>query len=239
MKFYIIQLNGNVISEKYAGECISQAKKFGYNLEVFDAINGAEYEKHLEILKISPKYKFKKGRAGVYGCFLSHYYLWKQCSKGTEPFVILEHDGFFIKPLPDNVLNLFDDVLKLDPFDPYSSNYNSVLDEHFTNPVNILEYFNTKAKVSKKIGTGNYFRGAYGYIIKPDAASKIVNWIKNNGFVPADQQLGNSIVNLKTCFPGVLRLHPDYFTRVKELSLTGNPELLNPLAHVSPTSTAS
>ena len=81
MKTYIIRLKDNPISEKYAAECVNQAKTFGIDVNYFDAINGLEYQKHLEELNIHPKYKFKKGRAGVYGCFLSHYYLWQACAK--------------------------------------------------------------------------------------------------------------------------------------------------------------
>jgi glycosyl transferase family 25 len=224
MKQYIIRLQGNAISEKYANECIEQAKKFNIEIEYFDAINGLEYQKHLEKLNIHPRYKFKKGRAGVFGCFLSHYYLWKQCIEDSTPIVVLEHDGYYIRPLPDNVLNLFDDVLKLDEADPYSKAYNNVVnqDSEFI----VKKYNNTQAKFLEKNQTGNYLRGAYGYIIKPHAAKKIVDWIQLNGFVPADQQIGDAIVKIQSVSPTIVRLHPDYHNRIGELSLTGNPELL-------------
>ena len=80
---------------------------------------------HLKRLKITPKYKFKKGRAGVFGCFLSHYYLWKQCVEDNVPYLILEHDGYFLRPLPKDILEKFEDVLKLDGLDPYSKQYDS------------------------------------------------------------------------------------------------------------------
>ena len=176
MKFKIIRLKNNPISEKYAAECVTQAKTFGIDVDYFDAINGLEYPSHLEKLKIVPRYKFKKGRAGVFGCFLSHYYLWKKCIEDNVPYLILEHDGYFIK----------------------------------------LE----------KNQTGNYMRGAYGYIIKPHAAKKVIDWIVVNGFVPADQQIGDALVDIQVVAPSIVRLHPDYYNRIGELSLTGNPELL-------------
>jgi glycosyl transferase family 25 len=114
MKTYIIRLKDNVISEKYAAECVNQAATFGIEINYFDAINGLEYPSHLEKLKIFPKYKFKKGRAGVFGCFLSHYYLWKKCVEDNVPYLILEHDGYFVEPLPDDILDRFADVLKLE-----------------------------------------------------------------------------------------------------------------------------
>ena len=226
MKFKIIRLKGNAISEKHADECVEQAKKFGIEIDYFDAINGLEYPKHLEELKIVPRYKFKKGRAGVYGCFLSHYYLWQQCARNNVPFCILEHDGYFIKPLPHNILDQFSDVLKLDNLDPFSKAYNDLLLEQNNQETQIEKYYNNQAKFIDKNGTGNYMRGAYGYIIKPHAAAKLIQWISKNGFVPADNQLGDAIFNIDVVIPTIVRLHPAYYNRIGELSLTGNPDLL-------------
>jgi hypothetical protein len=69
-------------------------------------------------------------------------------------------------------------------------------------------------------------RGAYGYIIKPHAAKKIVEWISVNGFVPADNQIGDALVDIQVVSPTIVRLHPAYYNRIGELSLTGNPHLL-------------
>jgi GR25 family glycosyltransferase involved in LPS biosynthesis len=233
MKSFIIRLKNNAISEKYATQCVQQAKQFGIDVDYFDAVNGLEYQRHLDLLKIFPKYKFKKGRAGVFGCFLSHYYLWKKCVESSQPLLILEHDGYFVQPLPANVLNMFTDILKLDGLDPFSKQYNTLLTQQQNLDITVQKYHNNQAKTldpqSKwhaKIQTGNYMRGAYGYIIKPGAAKKLINWIAVNGFVPADQQIGDAIVDIQVTTPTIVRLHPDYFQRIGELSLTGNPELL-------------
>lgn len=226
MKSFIIRLKDNSISEKYARECIEQAKNFGVDVSYFDAINGLEYLQHLEQLKISPRYKFKKGRAGVFGCFLSHYYLWKNCANDNIPYLILEHDGYFIRSLPDDVLDTFTDVLKLDNLDPYSKRYNLEISDQRDLMLSIQTYHNDQAKFLEKNQTGNYMRGAYGYIIKPHAAKKIIDWIEQNGFVPADQQLGDAIVDIQVTVPTIVRLHPAYHNRIGELSLTGNTELL-------------
>ena len=226
MKTYIIRLKDNPISEKYATDCVEQAAKLGINVEYFDAINGLEYQSHLAKLNIHPKYKFKKGRAGVYGCFLSHYYLWKKCIADGVPYLILEHDGYFVRPFPENILDQFKDVLKLDNLDPFSKRYNDALIEQSSLDISITKYNNATAKFLHKNETGNYMRGAYGYIIKPHAAARLLHWIKKNGFVPADNQLGDAIVDIQVTVPTFVRLHPDYYNRISELSLTGNPELL-------------
>lgn len=226
MKYYIIRLKNNEISEKHADECVEQAKNFNIKIEYFDAVNGLEYQKHLTNLKINPRYKFKKGRPGVFGCFLSHFYLWKKCVSDNTPYCILEHDGYFIRPIPTDILDRFTDVLKLDNLDPYSKAYNIQLEEEKFKELKILKYFNSQAKFLEKNQTGNYMRGAYGYIIKPHAAKKIVEWIQANGFVPADQQIGDNIVNIQVTIPTIVRLHPAYFNNIGNLSLTGNTNLL-------------
>ena len=226
MKNFIIRLKNNPISEKYATECVNQAKTFGIDVDYFDAINGLEYASHLEKLNIHPKYKFKKGRAGVYGCFLSHYYLWQQCVADNVPYCVLEHDGYFIKPLPVDILNQFTDVLKLDGENPFSKDYDQIINLKNAQPISIQKYNNPDAKFLHKNQTGNYMRGAYGYIIKPHAAKIIVDWISVNGFVPADNQLGDALVDIQVTVPSVVRLHPAYNNRIRELSLTSNPDLL-------------
>jgi glycosyl transferase family 25 len=226
MKAFIIRLKDNDISEKHANECVDEAKKYNIDVNYFDAINGKDYTEHLQKLKIVPKYKFKKGRAGVFGCFLSHYYLWKKCAEENIPYLILEHDGYFIRPLEDNILEKFQDVLKLDDLDPFSRSYNNLINEQTNLPITIKKYHNSTAKFLEKNQTGNYMRGAYGYIIKPHAAKKIVDWIKINGFVPADNQIGDALVDIQVVSPTVVRLHPAYFNRIGELSLTSNPNLL-------------
>lgn len=227
MKAFIIRLLGNSISEKYAKECVEQAKKFDVDVAYFDAIHGDHYQKHLAILNLKPKYKFKKKRPGVYGCFLSHYYLWKRCVDEDVPFLILEHDGYFIKKLPNGILDNFSDVLKLDRLDPFSDSYNQLIDEESYNPITYLKYFHNTGKLLEKHETGNYMKGAYSYIIKPIAASKVITWIAKNGFVPADQQIGDAIVDIQAISPTIARLHPDYYKQIDALSLTKNTNLLN------------
>ena len=110
----IIRLKGIDLSEQLADSCIKQAKNFGIDVKLFNGINGLESQAHFDKLNIRPLKKFKKGRPGVLGCFLSHYYLWKECAESNQPYLILEHDGWISKPLPADVLSQFEHVLKLD-----------------------------------------------------------------------------------------------------------------------------
>jgi len=225
LKFKIIRLKDNALSERIANESIAQAKLFNIDVELFDAINGLTYQEHLDTLGIKPLKKFKKGKPGVYGCFLSHYYLWKQCFEEQVPFVILEHDGYFIKPLPENILDTFDDVLKLESENPYSPTYEQQLDTIYQDPLSVSIVEPTG---DMNNGAGWYSVGAYAYIIKPHAAKKLIDWIDANGFLPADQQIGSYAVTVHECRPSLARLHPFYIETkgIKSMSMTMNTELL-------------
>ena len=115
MKAYIITLKDHQLSETVSKDCQNQATKFGIDVEVFDAIWGDRYQKHMKKtgLKLG---RIKKGKMtlGHYGNFFSHYYLWLKCIELGTPIIVLEHDGYFIRPIPEDILNNFTDVLKLD-----------------------------------------------------------------------------------------------------------------------------
>jgi hypothetical protein len=78
-------------------------------------------------------------------------------------------------------------------------------------------------------GAGWYSVGAYAYIIKPQAADKLITWIDKNGFLPADQQLGSYAITLHECKPSLARLHHFYIKdgNIKSMSTTMNTELLS------------
>ena len=225
MKAKIITLQTNQLSKTLAQECIEQAKQFGITVEIFDAVNGLEYQQHLEKLGIRPLKKFKKNRPGVYGCFLSHYYLWQQCAENNEPYMILEHDGFLLKPLPEDILDQFDDVLKLESENPYSKKY----EKRLVSIHNDSLCYNIIAPCGdQNNGAGWYSVGAYAYIIKPQGAKKLISWIQQRGFLPADQQLGSDVVTVHECRPSLARLHEFYSKdgNIKSMSTTMNPDLL-------------
>jgi glycosyl transferase family 25 len=224
MKAFIIRLEENEHSCTMAQECYDQAAKFNLQPEFFKAINGHNASYHYERTGIVKGGKFKKNRPGVSGCFFSHFYLWEKCIKLNEPIIILEHDGYFIRPLPKDILTQFTDVLKLDRIDPYSSKYELMLENEKHNKVAVDDYKNPNPKDLSKKGISNYFKGAYSYILKPAGARKLVYSARTYGHRPADQQINNTVLNLKTTIPTVARLHPFYAigNNIETKSLTRN-----------------
>ena len=168
MKAKIITLKGNELSERIAKESVEQAALMNIGVEYFEAINGFYSEQHCIDLGYR---RAGKMRPGALGCALSHIYLWKQCVEDNEPYLILEHDGYIIEHLPDNVLDLFEDVLKLDSCNPYSDEYEQDIENKSKDQLEILDLPEDRKMVS---GAGQYSRGAYAYIIKPHAAKQIL-----------------------------------------------------------------
>jgi GR25 family glycosyltransferase involved in LPS biosynthesis len=219
MKAKIITLKGNELSERIAKESIEQAALMNISVEYFEAINGFHSEQHCIDLGLQ---RAGKMRLGALGCALSHIYLWRQCVEDNEPYLILEHDGYFIEPLPDNVLDLFEDVLKLDNCDPYSAFYEQEIEKKSLNQLEVINLPEDRKTVG---GVGQYSKGAYAYIIKPHAAAQLLEYISINGITKADHQLGNAVCKIKTVNKTIARLHPYYLGRVKELSTTNFLEL--------------
>lgn len=204
MRCEIITLFGHKLSEKLARDCIDQAEKFNIKPKKFKAIWGKDYKQHLAHLGLFlGRAKVGKMSLAHYGNFLSHYYLWLKCIEINEPLIILEHDGYMIRPMPDNILDIFPDVLKLDRFNPYERDYNELIEKSLNEPFTVKPI----EKIKKK-KCGYYTWGSYAYIIKPIGAYKLVEYIKSNGFLPTDNQIASGVVDIYTCTTPVARLHP-------------------------------
>ena len=221
IKSFIIRLEENKHSCNMAQDCYEQAGKFGLQPEFFKAINGNDSDFYYKETGIKRLGKFKKNRLGVIGCFFSHYYLWKKCIELNEAIIILEHDGYVIRNIDTSLLDTFSDVLKLDRLDPFDIKYNNELEKEKNLEIEVVPYTYNNRKV-RKVDLGDYFKGAYSYIIKPQAALKLINFIEKNGHRPADQQINSSIVNLRTTIPTLARLHPFYSigNNIESASLT-------------------
>ncbi|OOQ14733.1 glycosyltransferase family 25 protein, partial [Helicobacter pylori] len=102
-------------NEKFKGRCVFQ---------IFDAISPKhqDFEKLLQELYDSSSllksdwfhsdYCYQELLPQEFGCYLSHYFLWKECVKLNQPVVILEDDA----TLESNFMQALEDCLK-SPFD--------------------------------------------------------------------------------------------------------------------------
>ncbi len=102
-------------NEKFKGRCVFQ---------IFDAINPKheDFEKFIQELYDSSSllksdwfhsdYCYQELLPQEFGCYLSHYLLWKECVKTNQPIIILEDDI----ALESNFMQALEDCLK-SPFD--------------------------------------------------------------------------------------------------------------------------
>lgn len=218
MKAFIIHLSEMPLSVSLANECLTSAKSHGYDASLVEGVNGFYANDKFQQYGIT---KFLNKTAanspGRRGCFLSHFELWKKCVDLDEPILILEHDGLVIRDLPLDVLDTFTDILNLDPYRS-DSGYDKKVKSSIKLTVSIV------SPVFKKTSLcGDCIIGAYGYIIKPEGASKLIDHAINIGILPTDKYIGTSIVDIKTTNVPVVRLHPYFATRsIKENSSTKN-----------------
>jgi GR25 family glycosyltransferase involved in LPS biosynthesis len=209
IKTVVIRLENIESSEILANECIKSGEKNELSISPFNGIYGEAnirmYERHFQI---RPRRKIKKKRLGVQGCFLSHYSLWMNCLKTETPVLVLEHDAYILRPLPPNILNLFDEFLLLDPYNKMRSDYvtNHDIEREFAIEEYRNLYFKPKYEVSYE-----YAMGLQGYIIKPKAASKLIQDVTKNGYLPADIQCNKSIINIQTIYPGIVSINPKFY----------------------------
>ncbi|RVZ68900.1 glycosyltransferase family 25 protein [Helicobacter pylori] len=104
-------------NEKFKGRCVFQ---------IFDAISPKhqDFEKFVQELYDSSSllksdwfhsdYCYQELLPQEFGCYLSHYFLWKECVKTNQPIVILEDDvaleSHFMQALEDCLKSPFDFV---------------------------------------------------------------------------------------------------------------------------------
>jgi GR25 family glycosyltransferase involved in LPS biosynthesis len=207
MKAFIIVMHDSEHSVSLADDCIAAAKQFDIVPEIWPAVNGYNASGKFKEYGITKFLHKKMSLAGVQGCFLSHYELWNKCVELNEPILILEHDGVMIRPLPTDIESKFVEVLNLDPFKQSSDSYDIEVERSTTIPLSYIA-----APVEKSSAAGGYIAGAYGYCIKPGAATKLIDFTKIAGALPTDKHIGQSIVDLKSTNVPVVRLHKFYST---------------------------
>lgn len=211
---FVIRLAGLESSESLAQECKNSGSSFGVIIKDFDGIYGeTQIEKYHKIYNIHPwKTKMKKHRLGIKGCFLSHYSLWLHCINVNKPIAIFEHDAVMLRPMPNDILNSFNEFLMLDPYNKMKKDYK--LFHQDESKKGIEEYFNYD--VTPKYGVmSQYVMGLQAYIIKPQAAIKLISYVKINGYYPADIQCNKGIIDIQTMYPSIASINPKFWDNKK------------------------
>lgn len=209
LKAFIIRIP-EPTSVEQAEECAQSLEKFSIPYEYFDGV----YKHNLnevwrqERLQLYHKQSNNKKVAGVKGCFLSHYLLWKKCIERDSPIIIFEHDGLMIKPLPNVVVESNYDVLNLDYSSRQVVNYWEHVEKDFG--TDILSWEKPQKWGYSKFNKGS-IDGIHGYIIKPNGAKKLINFAKEYGTLPADIHINSLVVDLKYTKTSYVKINPKYW----------------------------
>ena len=211
MKSFHIVLPGHYLGEKLGDKNIKIAQKFGLDARLHAGVDGKNTKDLFKKYNIT-KFAHKGMKSfGQRGCFLAHYQLWTECVKLNEPILICEHDGVFIRKLPENVLNNFSDILRLDAYCHWKEYYIQDVEKSKLSKI-------TYATLPTDFKT--YYVGYYGYIIKPCGAKKLIEKSNTTGAMPVDQFIDARDIDIKSVTATVVKLDDYYIGRVAELSTT-------------------
>jgi GR25 family glycosyltransferase involved in LPS biosynthesis len=155
MEIHVISLSDKqsltIVSDTY-----KSLKSKNIEFKKFDAINGYDIKNKDILDKYSKIIKVKKlnRRKGRKGCLASHLELLKKCSEGDKNYLILEQDVVLMDGLDINILNKCSknckDVVLLDPYNPYMSNYNKLVKRYVTiDKLKIINQIKNKIKSLK------------------------------------------------------------------------------------------
>ena len=108
----------------------------------------------------------------------------------------------------------------LDPYNKMKGEYQTQHQD--TTKTGIAEYFND-ASTSKYGVMTQYVMGLQAYIIKPSAALKLIENVRQNGYLPADIQCNKGLLNIQTIYPSIASVNPRFYgnkTLMKQESTT-------------------
>ena len=165
---YIIHLKNHENSLEWANYALDTGKKLGWQLELYDGVDGTKENLNdygVKIFAHNKKCVRLLSRPGTQGCFLSQYKLWNKCIEENEEICIFEHDVVFKKLF--SIEQSFDHVLKFEGFRP-----------------------------AKPMNVGQWWEGARAYCLKPQGAKKLVDFVKTQGAMPADWCLNSGILDV-------------------------------------------
>ena len=227
IKSFVITKIEDPISERMADNCIKSGKLHNLDIEKFYGIYGNDIDNVLaqEKLFLNPHASKKIKTKGIIGCLLSHYSLWKKCKELNVPIAVFEYDAMIINHFPEDILTKFDDYLNLDfsrhenlkDIELYES---TLVSSNNISIMKLVEDSSYSSAAGFKYMNRNHIKGAFGYIIKPHAAAKLILGIQTDGIIPADIAPNLKYINLHYTVPSIARLNPEMLQNRLKISHT-------------------
>jgi len=210
---YIISMKGVPVSESLTEECLNSAKKFGINPEIFPAIHGKQIDhewKKNNLKDFKFNQRIKKLNPGAIGCLISHLLLWKKSIEINKPILILEHDALIIRPIPHSLVARFTEVCNLDRLSRLTTDYDNKVQEN--NGEDVTVFMKRRPNVSGlELYNKAHIKGAHGYIVKPQGAQRLVDWVWAAGVLAADVSINSISCLLTYTDTSYCRINPRYW----------------------------
>lgn len=222
MKAFVITMMNDRYSLASATKTIQTAEQMSEDLDIEmvravtpDNIKGTTYSYPVEgetsIYEGMTLVGYKaKDISKKIACSLSHMNLWNKCVQLNEPIMILEHDAVFIcKFSTSRILKSIDDGDVLMINNPIGATrrgmvyHENIIKNDFG--VHLVEGVNTP---DENVPDG--LAGNSAYVITPAAAKKAYKLQRKIGIWPNDALL------CKQLFPGKLKSHYPYITKVEQ-----------------------
>jgi len=167
MKSFVITITNNEKSMQAAKRCIRSAKMYDIEVERHQAMTPADKPSEFLASRGIHQKNFDEVYSRHENCmaaFSSHFSLWEKCAVQDEPFLILEHDAYFVNNIPP-----IDFMHVMTVGKPSYGNY----------------------KTPQSIGVNplthkRYFGGAHAYIVKPSGAWLLIESAQRGYAKPTD-----------------------------------------------------
>lgn len=216
---YVITMKGETISENLSKDCVKSAEQFGIRPDIFPAIHGKEinvqwYKHNLKDFKFNQR--IKKINPGMVGCLISHLTLWKKAIELQKPILVFEHDAIVIREIPHNILDKFKDVCNLDWLSRRTTNYDQEV--KIDRGPGVKLYMEKRPPYSGlELYNKSHIKGAHAYIIKPQGAQKLIDFVWSAGALAPDVIINSVSCLLTYSETSYCRINPQYWnpTRMK------------------------
>ena len=208
MKAYCIALTNNEESMTGLNRLIESSFKVGNKFEIkhFDAVIPDQVDTLLRSFQIEWNYPWQgivndfatglvksayvtRNPKARIACALSHYMLWQDCVYNDEPFLILEHDAYFQRPLNFDINDTGFDIIGIN--NPLGCTrkareyYQTIIDSN-------KQYLPSPWIDKRTVPQG--LAGNSAYIIKPSGAKQLLDLVKEFGLWPNDALMCRQLV---------------------------------------------
>ena len=200
---YCVYTHQDPQSHKGLERCTKSAAFVGERVRSYKAVWWRNVNTELEQLGIFSKYTPVAGRktdfdkrtapAPRVANGITHFKLYQKCVELGKPITILEHDAYFVKSLPTDLPDNMDDaIIQISSHMPHQVSYKSWDDcGRYDKMIKYGETHKTYRDWRQERGIIPHplsgTNGTSGYMIGPNAAQKMIDYIKSEGVAFADR----------------------------------------------------